>query len=240
MTRRRVMGIDGCPAGWMAVSIAAEGPLEPEIFIAPRFAQLVEMTDNVILAVDMPIGLPDAIGPEGRGPEKRVRQKLAQRQSSVFSVPSRSAVMTTDYREACAVAGATSTPPRRVAKQCFHIFPKIREIDALMSPALEARVFEVHPELAFWRLNGGVAMALPKKVKSRPNPAGLDERRSLLVRHGYRAESLQSAPRGAAADDLLDAAACALIARRILRGEAESFPSPPTRDARGLRIAIWA
>jgi predicted RNase H-like nuclease len=127
-----------------------------------------------------------------------------------------------------------------VAKQCFHIFPRIREIDALMTPALEARVFEVHPELAFWRLNDGAPMTLPKKVKGSPNPAGLAERRALLVRHGYDAALLARAPRGAGTDDLLDAAVNALIARRILRGEVESFPPEPARDAKGLRIAIWA
>ncbi|ODT14954.1 MAG: hypothetical protein ABS35_33085 [Kaistia sp. SCN 65-12] len=236
----RVVGVDGCPAGWIAVSIAAEGPLEAEVRIVAHFAELVAAAKNRVIAVDMPIGLPEAVGPEGRGPERLVRPRLGARQSSVFSVPSRRAVMTEDYREACAVASATSTPPRMVAKQCFHIFPKIREIDALMTPALEERVFEVHPELAFWRLNGEASMALPKKVKSRPNPDGLDERRALLVRHGHDPALLVRPPRGAGADDLLDAAVNALIARRILRGEAESFPAEPARDAKGLRIAIWA
>ena len=236
----RVVGIDGCPTGWIAVSITADGPLDPVVRTVTRFAELIDDPENAILAVDMPIGLPDFIGPEGRGPERLVRQRLGERQSSVFSVPSRSAVMTEDYREACMVAAGTSNPPRMVSKQCFHIFPKIREIDAAMTPALEARVFEVHPELAFWRLNGGAAMSLPKKVKSRPSPAGLEQRRALLVRHGYLLESLARPPRGAGADDLLDASVNALIARRILRGEAESFPPEPARDARGLRIAIWA
>jgi predicted RNase H-like nuclease len=236
----RVVGVDGCPTGWIAVAIAAEGPIEPEVRIVPHFAELVADAGNRIIAVDMPIGLPDRIGPEGRGPERLVRPLLGQRQSSVFSVPSRTAVMTADYREACAVANATSTPPRMVAKQCFHLFPKIREIDAILTPTLEDRVFEVHPELAFWRVNGHAPMTLPKKVKSSPNPAGLDERRALLVRNGFDPAALARPPRGAGADDLLDAAVNALIARRILRGEAESFPAAPARDARGLRIAIWA
>jgi predicted RNase H-like nuclease len=236
----RVVGIDGCPAGWIAVSISPEGPVEPEIRIVSRFAELIEAAENAVLAVDMPIGLPDFIGPEGRGPERLVRKRLGERQSSVFSVPCRSAVMTEDYREACAVAAAASDPPRMVSKQCFHIFPKMREIDALMTPALETRVYEVHPELAFWRLNGEEAMSLPKKVKSRPNPAGLDQRRELLVRHGYEARHLANPQRGAAADDLLDAAANALIAQRLYRGEGESFPAEPARDSKGLRIAIWA
>ncbi|BCP55373.1 hypothetical protein K32_39900 [Kaistia sp. 32K] len=236
----RVVGVDGCPTGWIAVSIAAEGPVEPMVRIVRHFAELVAEAENAVIAVDMPIGLPDFIGAEGRGPERLVRPKLGPRQSSVFSVPSRSAVMTEDYREACAVASATSEPGRMVAKQCFHIFPKIREIDAAMTPALEARVFEVHPELAFWRLNGEAPMSLPKKVKSRPNPDGLDQRRALLVRSGYAPGDLARPPRGAGADDLLDAAVNALIARRILAGKAESFPAEPGRDARGLRIAIWA
>lgn len=236
----RVVGVDGCPTGWIAVSIPPDGPVDPEIRIVTDFAELVADAENRILAVDMPIGLPETIGPEGRGPERLVRPRLGARQSSVFSVPSRCAVMTEDYRAACAVATATSTPPRMVAKQCFHIFPKIREIDALMTPALEDRVFEVHPELAFWRLNGNAPMALPKKVKGSPNPSGLDERRALLARCGYDPARLARPPRGAGADDLLDAAVNALIARRILQGVAESFPAEPARDARGLRIAIWA
>ena len=47
-------------------------------------------------------------------------------------------------------------------------------------------------------------------------------------------------PRGAAADDLLDALACAAIARRLHAGLAQPFPDPPPRDAFGLAMAIWA
>jgi hypothetical protein len=41
-------------------------------------------------------------------------------------------------------------------------------------------------------------------------------------------------------DDLLDAATCAAIARRIHRGLARPFPDPPPTDAYGLPMAIWA
>jgi predicted RNase H-like nuclease len=47
-------------------------------------------------------------------------------------------------------------------------------------------------------------------------------------------------PKGAAADDLLDALACAAVARRIHAGVAQPFPDPPPRDAFGLAMAIWA
>ena len=80
----------------------------------------------------MPIGLPPRAGPGGRGPENAVRPLLGQRQSSVFSVPSRGAIAATDYRQACRVALATSDPPRKVSKQLFMIAPKIREVDAVL------------------------------------------------------------------------------------------------------------
>jgi len=47
-------------------------------------------------------------------------------------------------------------------------------------------------------------------------------------------------PKGAGFDDLLDALACAAVARRIHSGVAQSFPDPPERDALGLPMAIWA
>ncbi len=237
-----VAGADGCPAGWAVVLRRLDGHPAPVFALFPDFATvLAEPRQPAVIAVDMPIGLPDHVGPGGRGPEREVRRLLGERQSSVFSVPSRAAVIEHDYRRSCAVALATSDPPRKVSKQCFHLFPKIREIDSVMTPELESRVYEAHPELGFWRLNGGRPMALPKKVKSRPSPAGIEERSALLVRHGYDRDFLdQPLPRGVGRDDLLDAAVLALTATRIARGEGLCFPPAPERDGKGLRMAIWA
>lgn len=218
------------------------GSGECRLAVFGTFREIVELAPLLsVIAVDMPIGLPERIRQAGRGPEKAVRRHLGERQSSVFSVPSRAAVYCTDYREACTAALATSDPPKKVSKQAFHLFPKIREIDGLMSPEVEARVFEVHPELAFWRLNGEREMSLPKKVKNRPNGPGLDQRRDLLVACGYdRGFVDQAPPRGSGRDDLLDAAANCLIAERLLHGKAKPFPPDFERDSKGLRIAIWA
>jgi predicted RNase H-like nuclease len=237
-----VAGADGCKAGWATVlrNLSKPGDVRLEIF--PEFVDLLGFVPLLsVIAVDMPIGLPDLIPPEGRGPEKAARKHLGMRQSSVFTVPSRAAVYENDYRQACATALRTSEPARKVSKQCFYLFPKIREIDALMTPELETRVFEVHPELAFWRLNGEREMCLPKKVKSRANPEGLDQRRDLLVSKGLPQDFLdQKPPKGCGRDDLLDAAANSLIAERILQGCAEPFPKKYRRDGKGLRMAIWA
>ena len=234
-------GADGCRKGWVVAFVRAS---DLRVRVEPNFADILAAPEHpAIVAVDMPIGLPDRIGVGGRGPESAVRPLLGERQSSVFSVPSRGAVYAEDYREACRIAQETSDPPRKVSKQLFMIAPKIREVDAALraNANAAARVFECHPEVAFWRLNGERALNEPKKVKSRPYEPGLALRRRLLMRAGVPATiACAPPPSGAAADDLLDALACATIARRIHAGLATPFPKDFTRDAYGLPIAIWA
>lgn len=235
-------GIDGCPGGWLAAFVRPHAG-DVRLRIVPRFADVQTAPEApIIVAVDMPIGLPERVGAGGRAAENAVRPLLGARQSSVFSVPSRAAIYAADYREACRIAQATSDPPRKVSKQLFNIAHKIREVDeALRGSGMASRVFEVHPELAFWRLNGERALTEPKKVKSWPHGPGLALRRSLLVSAGLPEAVVNAAPpKGAGADDLLDALACAAIARRLYLGVAQPFPKPPPRDRFGLPMAIWA
>ena len=236
-------GVDGCRTGWVAAFWQASGA-DLAVRIVPTFAQILDAPEQpAIVTVDMPIGLPERIGPAGRGPEGAVRPLLGARQSSVFSVPSRDAVYAADFGAACRIAAETSDPARKMSKQLFMIAPKIREVDAVLraAAAAAARVFEVHPEVGFWRLNGERALDEPKKVKSRPHEPGLALRRRLLVEAGVAEDvACSSPPAGAAADDLIDALACAVIARRIHEGRAQPFPLHHGRDAFGLPIAIWA
>lgn len=238
-----LVGVDGCRGGWLAAFVRADGD-DCAVGVVPRFADIAaDPRTPAVIAVDMPIGLPARTGIGGRAAENAVRPLLGARQSSVFSVPSRAAMAATDYREACRVAQDTSDPPRKVSKQLFNIAPKIREVDAALraDATLASHTFEVHPEVAFWRLNGDRALAEPKKVKGRPYPPGLALRRGLLEAAGLPHALVQGTPpRGAAEDDLLDALACAAIARRLHRGEAKPFPDPPPRDEFGLPLAIWA
>jgi predicted RNase H-like nuclease len=214
------------------------------IMTAPTLAAIADAPEKpAVIAVDMPIGLPERTEGSGRLPEQLIRPLLGQRQSSVFAIPSRCAVEAEDYGEACAIAAATSEPPRKVSRQGFAIFPKIREIDALLRarPDLLPRIFEVHPELAFWALNDAQALDQPKKVKGTPYGPGMALRRTLLTRSGLLPEGLIRAfpPRGAAEDDLLDALAGLTVALDIARGGGQPFPDPPGRDAHGLPVAIW-
>jgi predicted RNase H-like nuclease len=239
MAETKVAGVDGCRAGWVAVIHPGHDPGLATHRIFPDFRSLLMGLDDItVIAIDMPIGLP-AEG--GHAAESDLRPLLGARQSSLFAMPSRSAVEAPDYATACAASLATSQPPKKISKQAFALFPRIREIDALLraEPALNARLFECHPEASF-RAMRGAPLAEPKKVKSRPHPAGLAERRALLAAAGY-APALTGTrpPAGTGADDLLDACAAAWTAARIAAGQALSYPSPPGRDAHGIPIAIW-
>jgi predicted RNase H-like nuclease len=236
-------GVDGCPAGWIVAFVRADLS-EARVRLLTRFIDVPAAPEvPAIIAIDIPIGLPERVGYGGRAAENAVRLLLGARQSSVFSVPSRAAIAAYDYREACRIALATSEPPRKVSKQLFMLAPKIREVDAALraDAMLAQRVFEVHPEVAFWRLNGEAALSEPKKAKSRSYEPGLALRRKLLIGAGMPAAAVEaSPPKGSGPDDLIDALACAAIARRIHAGVARPFPEPPECDECGLMMAIWA
>lgn len=245
-------GIDGCRGGWIVARWDGA-----QVLSLARVTHVHDLFDAAdppcITAIDMPIGLPDQTGPKGRTPERCLRPKLGKRQSSVFSVPSRAAVMAgigpgsedERYHAACAAALATSDPPKKVAKQCFHIFPKIAEVDALLRgrPGLADRLVECHPEASFWAMNGQKELSHPKKVKNRPFEDGINERLKLLGASGVPCDLLNAQTAralGAGLDDLIDAAACAVTAKRVAEGKALRFPDPPEADAFGLPVAIVA
>ena len=235
-------GVDGCPSGWIAVIHPSGQPQKAQLSRFEHFRELIDHQPTLTtIAVDIPIGLPDVATPGGRSADRLARANLGNRQSAVFAVPSRSAVACLDYAEACQVALKTSEPARKVSKQTFNLFPKIREVDNLLSPDMQSRVFECHPELAFWALNDEIPLALAKKVKSRPNEPGLEYRRQLLEKAGYSGDLLTQNPypkSKVGPDDILDACVAAWSAERILSGTARCFPSEPEYDSSGLRMEI--
>jgi predicted RNase H-like nuclease len=233
---RLVAGVDGCPAGWIAVLWDGGDRLASRL--CRDFGEVMALP-AAIIAVDMPIGLPER---SGRPPEREVRAKIGIRRSSVFSVPSHKSIQCLDYREACRINLLHSDPPRRVSQQCFHLFPKMREIDALITPDHQTRSYESHPELAFWIMNNETPVPLAKKAKSESKHAGLELRQALLHKNGVPVNGLvhDYRRRDVGADDLLDACACTFVAWRILNRRSIRFPADPPLNARGLRMEINA
>ncbi|MBS0533903.1 MAG: DUF429 domain-containing protein [Proteobacteria bacterium] len=248
-----IAGVDGCRSGWIVAFGHPDGDVRaPRLF--KTFAEIALSAERpAIIAVDIPIGLPQQSPAGGRLAEREVRALLGDRKSSVFRIPSRRAVEASvaaapaDARErffaACAIARDTSDDAKAFAKQGFYILDKVCEVDAFLRRHKDdaGRVFETHPELAFVMMNGGAPLDLAKKVKSSNHAPGLALRRELLLRAGIPGDiAAMKAPKGAGDDDLIDALACLITARRIYRKEARSYPETPPRDEFGLPMAIWA
>lgn len=234
---RMLAGVDGCKGGFVAALRPEGAAIPPRLVVFPSFSALLAAIPGfTAIAIDMPIGLPERIEGSGRGPEQAVRPLLGARQSSVFSIPVRAAVDAPDYRSACDAAYAGSNPPKKVSKQGFFLFPKIREIDEALraDAALIPHIVESHPEVIFRHLKGE-PLHHPKKTAE-----GKAERRALLIGAGYDPAWLdQPVPPGAAPDDAMDALACLWVAMRHAQGAAQPHPTPYMRDAFGIPIAIW-
>jgi predicted RNase H-like nuclease len=241
--RRYALGLDGCRRGWVGVRLDLDHAAPPAARFYRSFGEvLVDPDRPAAIVIDIPIGFLDVATPGGRLCERLTRQKIGERRSSVFSAPTRAALAHPgDYRtahEANRGEGETG-----ISQQCFRLIPKLNEVDSLMTPALQARVRESHPELAFTVLNGGQPMRFSKKkAPGRADRIAVLE--SAWGRYGMHRQFLD--PRlhpglsggGVARDDLVDAAVMALVAVRVVRGEAVAYPSDPPRDAKGLRMEI--
>lgn len=232
-----VMGLDGCPAGWVGVMIDLNGLEAPRLSVYAGITDALNAPEHAhVIAVDMPIGFETApSGSGGRACEREARARLGQRRSSIFAAPLRTALPARSHEEASRLNRAAGGPG--LSRQSFNLFAKMREIDAVMSPALEGCLHESHPELVFATL-AGRPMAHAKRT-----PAGRAERLDVLAGQGLDPALFEPHAfkhKIAAPDDVLDAAACALAAVRLAEGNALCLPADPPRDDTGLRMAIFA
>jgi predicted RNase H-like nuclease len=179
--------VDGCRAGWV---VALDGRT-PEVVVVPTFDDVLALTDGII-AVDMPIGLPDA---GRRACDTEARRRLGPRRSSVFPVPVRGALAAASFAD---VTG--------LSIQGWNLVPKIAEVDRAWQP----RVLECSPELSL-AIVTGAPMAHPKRTAE-----GRAERVAALT---AAFPGLVRTAKGAAGHDVLDAHACLLTARRVVRGD---------------------
>ena len=207
--------------------------------VAPDFAGLLEVCAGAVaLAVDIPIGLMERVERGGRPVDRLARERLKPyRASSVFSPPCRPALACLTYEDAAKVTRAHSTSGSALTRQSFGLFPKLREVDELMTPERQRVVHEVHPELCFATMNGDGPLEVSKK-----KPEGQEVRIDLLHAAGFEVSGRsvrRSAKGGAGRVDVLDAYACCWTAARIARGGAERLGGDSDVDSRGLRMEMW-
>lgn len=230
---RPIVGIDGCPAGWVAI---VAGPDPINAVVASTIEELAaQIPRDAIVAIDIPIGLPDA---GARACDLEARKLLGQpRGSSVFPAPVRSTLGAKSYAEACELHAAADG--RRMSQQAFAILGKIREVDDFLRGNLARlmEIREVHPELCFWAWNDRKPIRFRKK-----SAAGRAEREQLIetvwpgVRQTLRARFAVNAVSN---DDLNDAFAALWTACRIRSGKAHSIPAVREWDGSGRLMEVF-
>jgi predicted RNase H-like nuclease len=218
----RVLGIDGCRAGWVAVVLSDDGV---DGAVARRtVAEIVAEVGPVdAVGIDIPIGLPSTTP---RAADVAAQRFLGGRRSTVFSTPIREALEAATLAEAIAVARLRTG--RGISAQAYALRSRILEVDAWL-PGAGVDVREVHPEVSF-AVMSGTPLPASKRTWN-----GMQQRVAALAAVGIELpRELGRAGAAAGTDDVLDAAAVAWSARRVAQGVAVSFPSPPAE------AAIWA
>ena len=183
------VGIDGCPAGWIAVFINEYGVLNVEVKKNLEDFSFDRQNPNDIILIDMPLGL------ENR-PDGELRKTMKKNKSSVFTI---------DFT-------------KKLSKQTEAIKPKIYEANKFIggfNPIFH--FWESHPEFCFELLNNRKGL-FPKKtgagqaerlliLKEYLGVAGIEK----LLREA----SKQEKDAFFKFDDLLDAACLAVMAKII-------------------------
>ena len=225
-----VLGVDACAAGWVG-AILEPGAPRPRIAVAGSIAALVESVrqslDIQAVAIDIPIGLPDA---STRQADVLARKALKGKASSVFTTLTRTAY----EAETRAVADAANRglSGQGVGAQAYGLRDKILEVDAWVRGHPTVAVLEVHPELSFAVMAGAPVLAKKKTDEGRT------ARLAALAAAGIASPSVLKGD-GYAADDVLDACAAAWTAARRTNGLARSLPAPPETFSDGIPAAIW-
>ncbi|MEW4569740.1 DUF429 domain-containing protein [Tautonia sp. JC769] len=228
-----VAGADGCPGGWICVLLDRSSRSVTPLLCRSSEELLAIHPEPSVLAIDMPIGLPDS---GDRDCDRIARTLLGPRRSSVFPAPIRPSLAAVTRRGADAISRAIVG--RGVGAQAWALYRRVLSLDRLIGPEEQALCVEVHPELSFFALNGDRPVPDAKR-----SPGGIATRRALIdAAFGPEAFPLVRraiAPIEADDDDLLDALAACWTAHRIAEGTAQRIPADPPTDARGLRMEMW-
>lgn len=230
-----VAGIDGCESQWFVVLREIDSRRIVRRVIRSIAEALTFSESPTVIAVDCPIGLLDQAVPGGRECDRIARALLGfPRAAGVFPIPARSALLARDYHEACAINAKSSAFGKRLSRQTFGLFPKLREIDEFITPDRQKRVVEAHPELCFFEINGCCAVKDGKKT-----PQGQETRRLLLFEAGLIDSADAERPSGVGIDDVFDAYVLSWTAERIACGRGKRIPETPSLDSKGLRMEMW-
>jgi predicted RNase H-like nuclease len=235
------IGVDGCPAGWIAVQFDEDGYKDTNLY--ENIQELWMAHDDAAqqVLIDVPIGLRENSNAK-RPCDDAARKKLSpKRHSSVFPVPVRPAVHEGSYED------AKETQEKRtdgsLGVQSWGIANKIAELDSFLcetEPDAVGTIREAHPEVCFWALNGEFATEYSKT--GQPAAAFWERIEILETIDDAIIDDVRDASTDLDAkvsnDDVIDAFALALTASRKT-GSLRTLPDePPTDDTGNLPMEM--
>jgi predicted RNase H-like nuclease len=222
-----VAGTTPCAGGWLVASAKLQGatfaPEDP--WVRTAFIDILDERPSFsVVALNVPIGYLDTARPGGRTCDRVARSLLgARRGAAVHSAPIR-AVLESDGEGGPDALDAIS----------HRLLPRYREVAGEMAPYLQRNIYEVHPELSFYQINGDQPLRWSKRTA-----AGRDERRALLIKRIPGVVRILNADlKGVPTSHLLDAAAMLWTARRVSGRSAARIPEDPEWDSQGLRMEM--
>jgi predicted RNase H-like nuclease len=232
----KTLGIDGCRAGWIAISLDDEGAGYWLLESDQELKENLENFDRIF--IDVPIGLAEE--DYVRECDDKLRDILGPNyQASVFNPPIRPALYAPTYAEASMTSYEITG--KKISTQAWNITPNIKTVDQFLqdNEELQDKVFESHPELLFRILNGNNSILQKKATKK-----GLRHRLKLLkdrseyaddffrdIKEEYRRNQVDE-------DDIVDAMVLAWFALQSVNNEMKTVPEDPLADSTGLPMAI--
>lgn len=236
------VGVDWASGCWVTVTYDSE----PQISTEPSILNVWEKhrSDAVIL-VDVPIGLADC---GARDCDKKARELLKGRSSTVFSLPTEGAVREREYKVAC----EKNEGFNGLGSQSWWLIPQIREVATFLQSSREASeaVFESHPEVCFAELTEGemlppkstddgveARLDLLKEASELGGSDGFGEEIADFIEDRRQRGDWYHRIRSGRFDDVVDAAVLALTASVASRRD---FPTlPADRDHTEGKVIVY-
>ncbi len=162
-----VAGVTPCAPGWLVASAKLNGATfapEPPRILGSFAEVLDERPSFSTIALNAPVGYLDKVNGGVRTCDRMARALLGRRGSTVHNAPTRSSLQEDANVGHDGLDAITNVLLRRY-----------REVAVEMAPYRQRTVFEVHPELSFFQINGDVPLRWSKKFE-----AGMEERIALL------------------------------------------------------------
>ena len=229
----KIAGVDGCHGGWVVASRIDDKHL-PTIRIFDRFEGILNSFSDYVIVVDMPIGL--ASREKGkRDADVKAKSILTEvkRGGSVFYPPVKEVIERVmkkpelvsynerNYVAVCEISNKLTN--RKLSRQSFGILRKIVEINSVKAN----NVYEFHPEIVWVKTCGFRQLDYKKsktgeeqRLKCLSDKLNIQQNTLLTL----IADSRRGKSKDVSRDDIIDALAGLIVAKRIYKKESKTLP----------------